>query len=375
MRAILAGSDRLQRLAELGALLHGLGPEALPGVLEAFGAAPLDQGSPELVQLAIWWAGFDPNAAYRWTSSDWRGADALVLAGIFRTWAATEPEQAWASAQTLRFRGHREFCSDAVIAGWDESGRPGMIEFVRALPKGPLQQRTAEVVARRRVAVLGARRAVEWVNSLPPDDFRTIMTPRIASAVTIAEPSVAASWAEPQIAHAARPTGLPRRIATRWILRDPDAAMAWLATLPAGDDRDDGVTEAFRDWLHREPQAARAWIERTEMQRWNEPAFGLYARGAIASENPRKALEIVGRLSDDSLRDYLTTVIARGWLERDREAADAWIRQAHLPDGVRERAYMVSTFEPRPGRAAREIAPVAPGAQQAPDELELPDAP
>lgn len=376
VREILAGRDRLQRLTELAALLHGLKPEALPAVLEAFGTAPLDQGDPEFVQLAIWWAGFDPQAAYRWTSADWRGADALVLAGIFQTWAASDPKEAWGSALTLSFQGHREFCTDAVISGWDESGRPGLIEFVRALP-GQLQQRAAEVLARRRVVALGAEKAVEWVNALPPDDFRTLMTPRIASAVTIADPSVAATWAEPQIAGAAaagaRPTGLPRRIATRWILRDPEAAMTWLASLPAGNDRDDGVTEAFRDWLRRDPLAAGAWIERTEMQRWNEPAFGHYARGAIAGQDPRKALEIVGRLTDEPLRNYLTTVIARGWLERDRDAADAWIRQANLPEGVRKRAYMVSRHKPPQGpRRSLEADLIAPGAL--PLEGTAPDA-
>ena len=45
-----------------------------------------------------------------------------------------------------------------------------------------------------------------------------------------------------------------------------------MASLPAGNDRDDGVTEAFRDWQRRDPLASKAWIERTEMQRWNDRA-------------------------------------------------------------------------------------------------------
>lgn len=361
VREILAIGDRLQRLAELAALLRGLSPEAVPAVQHAFDSAALDRGDPELIQLAIWWAGFDPEAAYRWTSSDWRGADGFVLGAIFRTWAGHEPEKAWRTAQTISFRGHREFCMDSVITGWDEAGRPGLIEFVRALPAGPARQRAADILARRRVVALGADGALAWIMSLPPGEFRDLMTPRITSAVTIADPSLAASWAGPQIASATRPTGLPRRIATRWILRDPNAAMAWLASLPAGNDRDDGVTEAFRDWLRRDPLAARAWIESADMERWNEPAFGQFARGAIAQADPRRALEIVGRLSDDSLRNYLTTVIARGWLQRDREAADAWIRQAELPEVVRERAYMISKQEPRAPRNPPGADPLSSG--------------
>ena len=230
---------------------------------------------------------------------------------------------------------------------------------MRKLPTGPLQQRAAEIVARRRVIALGGQGALDWLNTLAEGDFRAMMTPRIASATTLVDPTVAAKWAEPQIAAAKRPTGLPRRIATRWILFDPDAALAWLATLPAGYDRDDGVTEAFRDWQRRDPIASRAWIERTELQRWNEPAFGLHARGMVAADDPAKALAIVGRLSDAELRDYLTTVIARAWLERDPKAADAWIRTADLPEGVRRRTYMVSRKNPNPNPRPAEVDPLA----------------
>jgi hypothetical protein len=347
VREILAGNDPLQRAAELAALFPRLGPDAVPAVTAAYDAAALDGGDTELVLLATWWARFDPEAAHRWTSSDWRAAYGSVLGALFRSWARSEPEKAWNRALALTFAGHRELATDAAITGWDESGQPGLVEFVRALPAGPPQQRVAEVLARRRVVSLGAQGALRWVEELPDDEFKTVLLTRIASSVARADARAAAAWAEPQIAAAKRPTGLPRRIGTRWIHQDPQATLAWLASLPAGEDRNDGVTESFRDWLKRDPAAARAWIESTEMEAWNEPAFGLYARSAIAYEDPLKALQMVARITDQPLRDYLTTVIARAWLERDRDAADAWIQQADLPEGVRERAYMVSRRRPR----------------------------
>jgi len=62
------------------------------------------------------------------------------------------------------------------------------------------------------------------------------MRPRVASAIAEGEPAVVAAWAVPQILAASRPTGLPRRIGTRWVKHDPEAAMAWLASLPAGPE-------------------------------------------------------------------------------------------------------------------------------------------
>ncbi len=364
---ILAGDDLLLRQAQLATLLATLGPDDVDAVRAGFDAAPLDRGDPELQLLATWWASIDPQAAYGWTTADWRANDANVRAALFRSWAHTDPQRAWGTAQTIPFRGHREVSSDAAIVGWDESGQPELIAFLYALPE-VVRQRAAEIVARRRVVRLGSEAALEWANGLESEAFRNLMVPRVASAAALAAPEDAARWAEPKIAAAKRPTGLPRRIATRWVQSDPDAAFAWLATLPDGHDRDDGVTEAFRDWLRRDPDAARAWVEALEPARWNEPAIGLFARTVLSVPDPERALAIVGSFTDPPLRDYLTTVIARAWLERDREAADSWIRQADIPDGVRERAYMVS--RPREKRGAAQAEETEPPDEDAAVEPE-----
>ena len=83
-----------------------------------------------------------------------------------------------------------------------------------------------------------------------------------------------------------------------------------------------------------------AWIEAAEMEPQLDPAFGLYAR-VIVNDRPREAVEMAGRLSDEELRNMITTVVARAWLSRDREAAEAWLEQAEIPDEVRKRAYML----------------------------------
>ena len=361
---VLAGREPLRRLVELGGLLERLGPDAATPVAEAVARSTLDRSDPELVLIATWWAAFDPQAAYRWTTQEWRATDAGVIGAVFRTWAHREPEMAFGVAQTITFRGHRELATDSAVAGWDGSGQPGLLEFLAKLPE-VARQNAAEIVARRRVVALGAAGALEWASTLESPAYRALFVPRVASAAALADPKAAAAWAEPQIAAATRPTGLPRRIATRWVQSDPQGALDWLSTLPEGRDRDDGVTEAFRDWLGRDAIGAQTWIQTTEMQRWNEPAFGLFARSQVASSDPKGALEIVSRFSDEPLRNYLTTVIARSWLERDWKAADAWIKQAELPDGVRERAYMVS--RPQKSRIPEEPPAEPPADAAAPE--------
>ncbi|MGH8732295.1 MAG: hypothetical protein ACREVB_01270, partial [Burkholderiales bacterium] len=298
VRKALAETDPLSRTSKLADLLAGLGPGALPAVTAVFDAAPLNRGDVELALLGSWWGSFDPEAAWQWAKSDWRAAHTTVMTAIARAWAHRDPAAAIEHASGLQFRGQARMAVAAAMAGWEESGKPGLLDYVQGVGDPVTQQKLAETLAERKVMELGAEPALTWAETLP-HQFAAIMRPRVASAVAEMEPKVVAAWAEPRIAAAAssdgRPTGLPRRIATRWVKYDPDAAMAWLASLPAGRDRDDGVTETIRTWARREPIRARLWIERQELETWNEPIFAYYARSIIGATEPQRALELVAR--------------------------------------------------------------------------------
>lgn len=343
VREILADTDALRRVTELGSLLARLGPEAVPAVTAVFEAAPLNRGDVELALLGSWWASLDPEAAWRWAKSDWRAEHTVVMAAIARSWAHSDPKAALEHAQ-LPFRGQARITVAAAMAGWEESGQPGLLEYVQGTGDPIIQQRLGETLAERKMLMLGAEQALAWADALP-QEFATVMRPRVASAVAEAEPAVAAAWAEPRIAAAAaagaRPTGLPRRIGTRWVRYDPEAAMAWLASLPAGDDREDGLTESIRTWAQNDLFRARLWLERLEPEPWNEPVLGFYARSILSGAQPQQALELVARFSDEEIRDYYTTVITRAWILRDREAAEAWLRDADIPPAVKKRVRIV----------------------------------
>jgi hypothetical protein len=349
---ILNGKDPLRRVAEFNALLSTLGPAAVPALLEAFEAAPVDGWEPEFALFGMWWATFDPQAAFAWINTEPRVQRGTVIAAVVRSWAHGDPEHALGAARGLSFPGQRELAIDAAIAGWDESGQPGLLEAVMRL--GDMdQQRLAESVARRRVLALGPAGAFRWVESLEATPtFREMMTVRVASAAaaSVEGGPIAAAWATPRVRSDDRLSSYPRRIATRWVARDPEAAMAWLATLPAGADRSDGVAEAFRAWAMRDHQAAFAWIEQTELQPWNESALAVYTR-AIASERPKEAIELAQRISDPELREGTMIVVGQVWAREDRAAAEAWLAQPGVPERVRRVSLMVASDDRERERA------------------------
>jgi len=336
-KEILAQETPLKRIADMSALLLRCGPETVPALREAYEGARLDGGDPEIVLLATWWSGFDPKAAFEWTSSDWRATYGAVIAAVFRGWAHIDPQEALENAGTLRFPGQLDLARDAVFSGWDESGKPGLEEALTGSNMSD-QQRYAEILARRRVVELGAEGAIQWAESHTNPAFQQMMKVRVASvaAGTKSGAAVVAKWATPQIVSATAPTGFPRRIGTRWIVHDPEGALAWLASLPAGEDRDDGVGESFRDWMRRDYHKATAWAAETaqgDIPGWAEPALAIYAKATVF-ERPEDSLKLVGRFSDATLRERTTIAAARVWLNNDHAPARKWIDANIAPELV-----------------------------------------
>jgi hypothetical protein len=360
-REALAVPDAFERSVRWQALLEHAGPDDAAALREAIARAPLDTGDPEVVAFAMWWARFDPEAALAWTDAEWRARSRLVVGGIFRMWAYADPDAAVDGvAKIAQF--HHEAALDAVIAGWTESRKPGLLEKAVAMPDDAARQRFGEMVARRLVLARGADEAMRMIEAVDAPGWREMMAVRIASAAAEqGDGSSIAAWAASRVTSGdEQPSGYPRRIGTRWILSDPEGALAWLKSLPAGADRDDGVMESYRDWARYAPGPAFEWARTTPIERWSEPAISIYAR-LLGRDDPEQALALLSRLTDDELRIRVTTVVARKWAARDRAAADAWLAKADLPDDVKARVTAGLPTRPNP------LRPVRPQAAQEPE--------
>ena len=147
--------DPLQRIAELSALLKKLGPEAVPALTEALRQRAARRRRPGADRARPpGGPAFDPKAAFAWTSSDWRAGYGTVIAAVFRAGRTSTRKKRSRMRGALRFPGQLEMAKDALYAGWDESGKPGLQEVFDQLAMRD-QQRLAQILARRRVITLG----------------------------------------------------------------------------------------------------------------------------------------------------------------------------------------------------------------------------
>jgi hypothetical protein len=353
VRAVLTNPDPIQRTEELARLLQPLGPEALGEVKAAYDAFFVDPGDVATLLLAEWWARFDPQGAFEWTRSEWTGRHPAVVMSVVYAWATRAPEEARRALEEIREPVHSKACREALISGWHESGKPGLLDFIASIPSEIDRQHTIALLMRRKVRRDGVEQTFRWAEALPdgPDRFKLNVFRRVASAVTEVDPHRAAAWA---VRHSEGEygKGLFRRVGVRWANWDGRAALMWLATLPPGWERDVGVQEAYRNWLGRQHEDAMDWMRGAELEPWLDPALALFAM-SLSRRSPEEGLEWAARVHDEERRREALVRSARGWRATDPEAAQAWLDRSELPEQARERILAPL----RPPRDRRGAAP------------------
>lgn len=147
------------------------------------------------------------------------------------------------------------------------------------------------------------------------------------------------------------------QLAARWIARDPDAAIAWIKSLPDGPARMQAEIQGAYHWTAIDPKAAAAYsqgrnnprLQETIAAKWSEtdPAAAMdwlvslpleranatstaRAAAAWAQSDPSAAAAFAGKISDPNLREMVGTAVVSSWAMTDPAAAGQWL--ATLPD-------------------------------------------
>ena len=352
IRAALTDPDRLRGTAALAETLHAASPEALPEIRAAYDSIFLDTSEVEVALLAEWWAAFDPEGAFAWSQQSRVAYQAMVIHPILRVWARHDPDAARAALFRILDPVTRRSCLDALVSGWDESGEPGLLAFLRGIPPGVEALIALNPIARRRVLQDGPEGAFAWAEALPDDEpgnvieFKLQIFRRVASAAASVDAPKAAVWAAK---HADGPhgAGLLGRVGNAWTMYDGPAAMAWLESLPPGASRDDGVEDTYRSWLRWNREEALAWMERASESpaRWLEPALSMYAI-VVGRKDPTRGIDLAMRITDTTWRDKALAGVVRRWRHDAPDAANTWMATAQISPELRQ----MIDYQPRAQR-------------------------
>ena len=334
VRNALSIKNPLERAAALAGLLSVVPFSANEEVENAFDAFFIENYELEQVLFVEWWAQFDPRSAYEWTRTAYKGKHPRVVMTAMEAWARQDPEKAVAVSLTLPRVGQLLDAGQlAVIAGWDDSGEPGLGAYIKRMPQGTLRQSAMDTIIRRRLLRDGPDNALAFVEAVPentPGDFRRRLRRRFVNQTAKMDPHIAKNIARQWTAEDGADAALLRILAINWSKTgDPQEMMEWLGSLDAGVSygaSDEGIREGYRAWLNADQDAAYAWALDQPQSRRLEPAKSLYAF-SIAKESPEQALAIAALVEDDQTREAVTLKILRAWSVVDPVAADSWMAE------------------------------------------------
>lgn len=111
---------------------------------------------------------------------------------------------------------------------------------------------------------------------------------------------------------------------------DPDAALAYLETLPASGSRRQAMSDIFVTWGECDPKAAMMLLSGNfPTDEWGSAIDGVVA--GWSRTHPAEAAAWVDAVQDETLRAVLVGEVVRNWRSKSPAEATAWVES--LPDG------------------------------------------
>jgi hypothetical protein len=343
-RRALEDEDQLTRTRRMSAFLEHLSPENLPAAQAALLERQVGVSAEEVRVFMLAWARFDAPGAFAWAQvqpAEWRPT--LAKEAIY-AWGFRDPQGALRALEAIDDAALQKRLRASLVSAWARSpNKAGAMAYLSELRPEEGRDRFLFWLAGE-TAKGGPEAVIRWTESIPddaPNDLKRAVFPMAAGAVAHADAARAAEWYE---AHRGDPysAGSLEVIARRWVTyHDPPALFAWLESL--GD-----LGERAAERGRAVALAFRLWLERDReaASAWlrseaPRPALDpVVATFAreIAATDPTDAFAWSERIQDESLRHGARVAAARIWLRHDPAAARAWLETSDLTDELAQPA-------------------------------------
>lgn len=354
-----ATSERLLRVVEALESLDASNRDSMVEIIEREKSGLSDL---ELRVFFDAWARLEPEPAILYPGRNkWAVSKREVAMGAaVESWALRDPlaarrlvDKRLANAPKLAPHLIHPF-----IVGWTASGVPGVVEYIRQLPKHLHPAATVAMVTTR-ARMVGVEQLLLWADDevgVGEARFQQDFFGRVTKAAARRDPAATAAWVLVHIDQEYAADG-PRQVAQLWFPRGPDEAFDWIANRVPEKFRTKAAAAAARDWLASDFELLGDWLQSQSLVPLHDPMLRSYAR-ALAVRGSDEALGWAERILDEDQRNESLKTVARLWHEREPEAALAWLETSPLDEVARE-AIRNAPERPRPGSRARRSPPSA----------------
>lgn len=243
------------------------------------------------------------------------------------------------------------FAALGVAREWSRTDPAGAMAWAKSLPEdsrgGAYTGLVGGMMAEDPLA------ATRTAKELPPGEDRERLMGNIAETWGNRDPQAALAWAatlegeekteankkalngwankDPKAA-AAHLATLPAAegdkylgaIAGRWANRNPSEAAAWLTTQPEGDGRKEAMGSVMGSWSETEPEKASAWLVTQPTGGSKDTGIVTLANSQVKSD-PEAALTWAATINDPTTRSLQLKANVRQWARRDNAAASQWV--------------------------------------------------
>lgn len=137
--------------------------------------------------------------------------------------------------------------------------------------------------------------------------------------------SLAGEFADP-----ARRADYLRRVVYRWSAHDLPAAVAWLAGMEPGPERETAAFSIMLGWGEQDAPGAAAFVAREFPPGEIQASAALHVALRWSRLQPTAALAWVAEFPDAALRQQISQTVFEQWLYRDADAARSWQAEDRL---------------------------------------------
>jgi len=330
LEAIMRGENPLDRNRALLAFIDQLGPGDFEDAVAQFRKMGItDQRFGEYALLLSAWAKVDPMAALTFAKANTRNG--FATSTILTTWASIDPEAAIRWAQSNHEGDSANPYLASIIRSLAGTDPVRATQLLTGMPKS--QERGEALDAMMPHLLTQDSNAVRnWITALSDDSLKDGAMMRAATTLAASDPAATATWL------AANPGQASQRmmddVYTIWAEKDLRGALSAISAVPDPENRSNALRGVVNNLVNTDPQAALALMNRYPNDVSDRMVLGFVWRSF--GSDPSLAINQINRISDEGQRNDMYGRMVGSWLNKDPNAANAWLQSNPLPTAVQQ---------------------------------------
>ncbi len=252
----------------------------------------------------------------------------------FRAWAARDPLAALAFADAQPSSAMKEEMRAGLLRGWAAADLDGLLAWMDTQADGPTLHEAVRISIPQ-LGTLDPQGALALTAKLPAH-FRGSAYVDVFSSWALIDPKAAAEALGGMTLPDRDRLAAQKALAGGWVVADPESALAWASSLPAGKQRLDTLQLLAAVWAEKDPGAAirhaETLVAGEEKKRFLDSIVTSWPPDRIG-----EAFDFATGIVNAMDRDHLSLAALESWSRIDPEKARARIEELpHRP--FRQRA-------------------------------------